>query len=648
VSHLLSYAIPGLAYGCVFALLGMGLVLTYQTSGVFNLAFGAQAYASAVAFYVCMSHGWPVWAAFLLAVVFGAPALGVLMQLGLYRHVRTKPPLVKLVAALGMLIAIPAVLEAGFGAGQLINPPSLWLSPSTIYLHVDGAAINGTELSIVIVTFCVALGCSLLFHFTQIGLRMKAMAESPRMVALAGVNTEAVGIASWMLSSFLAGLAGVLLAPSFGGLQPTNFTDLLVAAVAAAAAGSLTSLPYAFLGGILLGMAEEILGGYLPSGAILSSGLRPGFPFVVLLGLLLFLPGLRRRWGKTDDPLANCDPPPAPLVSSRRGPMLGGAPASRLVLFLLVGAFIASVLTWISGSWVFTITQALVFGIVFLSLVLLTGMSGQISLCQATFAGVGAFTAGQLAAHFNLSLLVGLLVAGVVSAGIGVVVAMPALRLGGLALALATLAFGLLADNIGFQYSWSGNGESGITVPRPQLGPVNFTSDRSYFVLVCIVLALCIAVVRAIARGTTGRQLAALRGSELAAASIGINAARLKVIVFALSAGIAGVGGALYASLDQSVSANDFNTLISLVLVVVVATVGVYTVEGAIEAGFAYVLLNTILTTDLPSQYSSLLELLFGAGAIAYVLHPEGVVEYLKRFVVEHLPWGDPVGEPLA
>jgi len=285
---------------------------------------------------------------------------------------------------------------------------------------------------------------------------------------------------------------------------------------------------------------------------------------------------------------------------------------------------------------------------VFLSLVLLTGMSGQISLCQATFAGVGAFTAGQLAAHFNLSILVGLLVAGIVSAAIGVVVALPALRLGGLALALATLAFGLLADNIGFQYSWSGNGQSGITVPRPQLGPINFTSDRSYFVLVCIVLALCVAIVTAIARGTTGRQLAALRGSELAAASIGINPARLKVVVFALSAGIAGVGGALYASLDQSVSASDFNTLISLVLVVVVATIGVYTVEGAIEAGFAYVLLNTVLTTDLPSQYSSLLELLFGAGAIVYVLHPEGVVEYLKRLVLEHFPWRHPAGDPAA
>jgi ABC-type branched-subunit amino acid transport system permease subunit len=572
--------------------------------------------------------------------------LGIVMHLGLYRHVRTKPPLVKLVAALGMLIAIPAVLQVAFGADQLINPPSLWLSSSTIYLRVAGDAINGNELSTVIVTLALTLLLSLMFHFTQIGLRMRAMAESPRMVALAGVNAEGVGMASWMLSSFLAGLSGVLLAPVFGGLQSLNFTELLVAAVAAAAAGSLRSLPYTFAGGLILGIGEEILGGYLPSGQILSSGLRPAFPFVVLLGLLLLLPGLRRTWGRTDDPLAAVDPPPAPLASAMGGPLLRRA--SRGTIVLLVGAFVASALTWISGSWVFTLTQALVFAIVFLSIVLLTGMSGQISLCQATFVGVGAFTAGQLAVNFDVSILIGLVIGGLASAAVGVVVAMPALRLGGLALALATLAFGLLADNIGFQYPWSGNGETGITVPRPQLGPINFSSDRAYFVLVCIVLGLCIGIVTAIARGTTGRQLAAMRGSELAAASIGINPARLKIIVFGLSAGIAGVGGVLYASLDQSVSSEDFNTLFSLVFVVVIATIGVNTVEGAIEAGFAYVLVQTVLTSDLPSQYSSLLELLFGAGAIVYVLHPEGVVEVMKRFVVERVLRRDPETEAVA
>ncbi|MGH9297810.1 MAG: branched-chain amino acid ABC transporter permease, partial [Acidimicrobiales bacterium] len=229
MSEFLSYAIPGLPYGCVFALLGMGLVLTYQTSGVFNLAFGAQAYASALVFYECVANGWPKWAAFLVAVVIGAPLLGLVMERGLYRFVRTKPVLVKLVAALGMLIAIPAVLEIVFPATNRYNPPSLWLSPSVVYFHIAGDGINGSELSAVILTATVALLLSLMFHFTQVGLRMRAIAESPRMVQLAGVNADRTAMATWMLSSFFAGLAGVMLAPVFGDLQPLNFTDLLVA-----------------------------------------------------------------------------------------------------------------------------------------------------------------------------------------------------------------------------------------------------------------------------------------------------------------------------------------------------------------------------------------------------------------------------------
>ena len=115
-------------------------------------------------------------------------------------------------------------------------------------------------------------------------------------------------------------------------------------------------------------------------------------------------------------------------------------------------------------------------------------MSGQISLCQASFAGIGAFTCAQLASHFGVSVLVGIVAGGAVAALVGVVVALPALRLGGLALALATLAFGLLADNVGFQFSWSGNGDSGVNVPRPELGSLNFSSGKAFFVLAFVVL----------------------------------------------------------------------------------------------------------------------------------------------------------------
>jgi len=633
VTEFLSYAIPGLPYGCVFALMAVGLVLTYQTSGVFNLAYGAQAYTSALIFYVCVNAGWPTWAAFLAAVVVVAPLLGLAMDRFLYRFIRSAPVLVKLVSALGMLIAIPSMLQLVFGNQQRLAPPSLWLPPGSVYFHVAGDAINGTELSTVIVTLAVVLLLSLMSHFTQIGLRMRAMAESPRMVQLAGVNSERVGVAIWVLSSFLAGLAGVLLAPLFADLQALNFTDLLVAAIAAAALGSLTSLPLAFWGGIGLGVVQELLGGYLPSGTVLSSGLRPALPFIVLLGLLLALPGLRERWFHTD-PLAGCDPPPPPIAATIGGYGLQGL--MRVGGWVVLAVFFVSCLTWMPANWTFTLTQGLAFSIVFLSIVLLTGMSGQISLCQASFAGIGAFTCAQLATHFGISVLLGILAGGAVAALVGVVVALPALRLGGLALALATLAFGLLADNIGFQYSWSGNGVSGVSIPRPQLGSLSFASGKAFFVLAFVALIACAGVVFAIRRGTTGRELAAMRGSELAAASIGVNLAKLKISVFAVAAALAGVGGALYGSLQGTVSPNDFNSLLSLVFMVVVVTTGVYSVEGAIEAGMAYVILYQVLDY-LPSQWRNLFPILFGLGAVTYALHPEGIVEWQKRRVIERV-----------
>jgi branched-subunit amino acid ABC-type transport system permease component len=633
VTEFLSFAVLGIPYGCVFALMAIGLVLTYETSGVFNLAFGAQAYAAAVVFYKAVGAGWPKWLAFVVAVLVVSPAIGVTLDRILFRHVRTAPVLVKLVSALGVLIAIPAAVQLIVGNQIFLAPPVLLFSPSNVYLHLWGVPINGTQLSVVIVTAAAVLGIALLFHFTKIGLRMRAMAESPRMVQLAGVDSEAVGALTWALSSALAGLAGVLLAAPLGHINPLDFTNLLVAGIAAAAAGSLRSLPYTFAGGIGIGIAQQLLSGYLPSGSVLSSGMLYAFPFIALVVFLLVMPGLKRSWRQTRDPLAVVDPPPPPLSTSIRTASLDSF--MRRGLWVLLAAFVISSLTWVPDDWLLVLILGLAASIIFLSITVLTGMSGQISLCQMTFAGAGAFTAGQLAAHFNVSLLAGVLIGGFVAAALGALIALPALRLGGLALAIATLAFGFLADNIGFQYSWSGNGTTGVNIPRPQLGPIDFNSDRAYFVLTLLVLLAVAGLVKLLRRGTTGRYLDAMRGSELASVAIGININRWKVVVFAFSAGIAGVGGVMYGTALGSVSSANFNTLLSLLFVVVVVTTGVSTIEGAIQAGMAVEIVRQILTY-LPSKWANLLEVIFGAGAITYALHPEGIVEYEKRRFIEY------------
>ena len=272
--------------------------------------------------------------------------------------------------------------------------------------------------------------------------------------------------------------------------------------------------------------------------------------------------------------------------------------------------------------------------IIFLSITLLTGMGGQISLCQAAFAGVGAFTVGQLAMHFGTSVLLGTVLGGVLAGALGAVVALPVLRVGGIAVGLLTLSFALLADNVLFLYPWAGNGATGLTVPRPMVGNVSFAGAGAFFWLVLAVLALVGGAVKLLQGGTFGQELAALRGSE-----IGVGGDRHRRATPA-SDGVHAVGGDRrdrgrpLRMLEQSVSVDDFNYQFSLVFVVVVAAVGVYSVAGAIEAGVLYAVL-TQLVSSLPSRYSSLLALVFGLAALTYVRHPEGVVAYGKAWVLD-------------
>ncbi len=631
MTQFLSYALPGIPYGCAYALMAVGLVLTYQASGVFNLAFGAQAYVSALVFYIAVHDHWPKWAAFMVAVVVLGPAIGLVLDRLLFRYTRTAPPLVKLVPALGLLLAIPSITEAIFGSAVRNSPPALFLGPNHVYFHVVGLGVTGEEIATTVVTVVVVGVLVAVFRSGTLGLRMRAVVESPRLTELDGIRADRVSAFAWMLSSLFAGLAGVLLATVYANVSASNFTALLVAAIAAAAVGGFASLPLTLAGGIGLGVAQEIIGGYLPSGTILSSGLRPAFPFVVL-AVLLVTRRTFRQGAATTDPLAACDPPPRSLRPPRR--MTEVALGSRAFGGLVAAVFVVTALALVPGNWEFTLTQGLVLAVVFLSITVLTGMSGQISLCQAVFVGAGAFTAGQLATHFDVPVLVGTVAGGLLAAAAGAVVALPTLRLAGITLALLTLSFALVADNVLFVYPWAGNGASGVVVPRPTLFGASLAGNGAFFGLTLVVLGITAGVVVLVQRGSTGEQFAAFRGSEVGARSIGIDVRRLRVTAFALSAGLAGVGGALYGSLQQSVSPDDFNYQFSLLFVVVVATVGVYSVAGAIEAGVAYTVLQQAVN-NLPSRYGSLLALVFGLAALSYVRHPEGVVAFGKGWVLD-------------
>ena len=240
MSTLLNYGLPGIPYGCVFALLAVGLVVTFRTTGVFNLAFGAQAFAAAFIFDLLVrSEGLPEWAAFVVSVLVISPGLGLALDRFLYRHIPTASTTAKVVSSVGVLIAIPQTLPILFGTTPREHAPSLWLSPAVVEFHLGSTPVNGGEVTMTVITVAVVLAVVVLLRWTPAGLEMRAVVESRRLAQLQGVDAGRVAASAWALSSILAGLAGVLLLslPQVSAVlnpeTPLEFTTLLVAGLTA-------------------------------------------------------------------------------------------------------------------------------------------------------------------------------------------------------------------------------------------------------------------------------------------------------------------------------------------------------------------------------------------------------------------------------
>ena len=634
MEQFLGFALPGLPYGCTYALVAICLCLTYQATGVFNFAFGAQAFASAFIFtYLTQYHGWSGFEAFLISVVVLGPVLGWAFDRLIFRHIANSNTVAKMVCSLALLVGIPSLLPVIFGPQNLDATATIlpFFNPNTVYFTLWGTPINGIYLSTISVTVVVLILLTVLLRYTSLGLQMRAAVESRRLVQLDGVNANGVVAVAWIVSSFMAGLAGVLLAPTFGQFSSDDYVTLTVTAIAAAAWALLRSLPIAAAVAVIIGVTTTVLQGYIPPNSFWNAALVPSLPFLIIVAALLILPGMRNL-DSSRDPLSTIDPPPPPIAAASRAPTMDKI--IRPLWWLVFAGFCVSMLTWIPDAWTTVFNNGLTLSIVLLSITLITGMAGQLSLCQAMLAGVGAFTAAQLANHLGLNLLLGGLVGAAVAALVAVILALLSLRLRGLGLALMTLAAALLFDATFFNTVSISGGQEGITIPAKWLGTSAFFNFNGHwmFLLSLGVLIVAVVVVQLVRKGTVGRNLAAMRGSEVATAGLGVNPTWQRIMVFALSGAIAGVGGLLHSMEQQVVNPTDWNTDFSLVLVVLVVTTSVTTVEGAIQAGVGFFVTEQILTTVLPARIgaSSLTVVLFAFGALTYAAHPEGVLEYQK------------------
>ena len=523
LSDFLPFVVAGIAAGAVYGLAGTGLVLTYKTSGIFNFAHGAVAAAAAYLFYFLNTEQGVGWVPSLLISVLGlGVAVGLLFERGASR-LSQQPVALKIVATIGVVLIVQGLATIKFGANTITSP------------HFLPSAQDSFEVADVVITYeqvivtCVALAAVALlyglFRWTRTGVAMRAVVDDPDLLAMQATNPAGPRRLAWLIGTTFAALSGVLIAPMVG-LDSILLTFLVVQAFGAAAIGAFGSIPLTFLGGVLIGVASALSTKYVVDVSWLS-GVPASLPFVVLFVALFVIP--KRKLV----PLSRIESTPKPQY---RAPVRMRLVVAGVVLVPLL------VFPQLVGTSLPYYTEALVTAILMLSLGLLVRTSGQVSLCHATFAAVGAVAFSQLAVGAGMPWIVALVACGLVTAFVGALVAIPAIRLSGLFLALATLGFGILVQRLFYGQSWMFTEvASGRPMPKP-----SFAEDpKAYYYVVLAVLVLVAVAAVVIQRSRLGRMLQGVSGAPTAVSAMGLSTNVSKVIVFCVSGFIAGVAGAL-------------------------------------------------------------------------------------------------------
>jgi branched-chain amino acid transport system permease protein len=631
---MIAFILAGLVLGGIYAISAASIVVTYVSAGVLNFAFGAIAFFIARLYYYLVAQlGWPVFASAVVAIVIAGPLLGIALYLALFRFLAQAQAITKVVATIGLSVAIPAATELIFGDQPILTSPGLAPLPERVF-HVGGVAIT---LDQVIAYGCVvavlAVGTWVLRR-TQVGLLVRATVDSKAMTSISGISPARIAVGVWAAGTFLAGLAGVLAAPVLNVSSVSNYTVITASAFAAVVAAKLRSLPVAVGIGLLMGVVGSVLQWALPSVSSLVTGdIIAAIPFAMVVIFLLYY-----TWRKavTEETLGGILDKAVAVrgilpqaeawrsAAASREERLRGYAARAMALgprnpFVVITAILPLVL---SGFWLGPVAEGAAIGIVFLSFTLLTGEGGMISLCQISFAGVGGLTAAQMNATYHLPVLLGVLIGAVLAGACGLVVGLLTARMGNLYAALATLTLALLLSSIVFQLNVFLQYGAGVTVSRPSFAESNVS--LTYLTLaVFVAISLLIAAIR---RSTSGLALSAIRATETGARSAGVSVVRLKVGLWTLAAAIAGIGGGMYVIYNGVALPQSFDAIIGLTWFAVVITNGRRSNNAALAAGLFYTLIPQLFTTYLPTSLGQVPTLLFGAGAVLLARNPDGII----------------------
>lgn len=587
------YLLLGCGAGAIIAAFGLGLVVTYQGSGVVNFAYGAMAMWVAYVYADLRGGAYPFpvpglppryhfghdvgfrWAMGLSLLT--ALALGLLVYLLVFRPLRKAPALAKVVASIGLVIIFTSLVDRRFADKITIRVDGILPSEPVTITNDLTVPRDGLWLAFIVIVIAAVLWA--LSRYTRIGLVTRAAAENEKKALLLGYSPDFLAGLSFAVASVLGGFVAILAAPMIQLGSGVYTFGFFIPALGAALIGQFRNLWPTVGAGIAIGLVQssftKLQGdiSWFP-----RYGAREGLPFLVIIVAMVVLGERLPDRGAVDGWKLPAVPPAVMTPTSVLAP---------------VGLAVAGLL-FLGPLWRGAIMTTVIAAVLALSLVVLTGFGGQTSLAQMAFAGIAGFTLSKLSTQWGIPFPIAPLLASGLAMVFGVVVGLPALRVRGTNLAIVTLAGGVAISEFIFKNPrFVGDASTGgAKIPHPKFGGWDFAlvfgsnSSRPVFgiFLVAVLLLLAVAVVN-IRRSATGRRMLAIRSNERAASAIGIDVARGKLLVFALSSFIAGVGGCLIAYRFGNVSDASYGTVASLTALAVAYLGGITSVSGAVTAG---------------------------------------------------------------
>ncbi|MBV8236933.1 MAG: ABC transporter permease [Acidimicrobiia bacterium] len=612
----LSLILAGIGTGCIYSLAGMGIVLTYKATGIFNFAHGAIAmFVAYILWQMNAQWGISLLIAAPVTLLIVGPGIGLILERFIFRPLQRRGAGTseKLVATLGVfLLLVGLALKIWTGTErhgpELVSNKPIHLTPNLI--------IGADRLAVVIMVAVISIVLYLLFHFTHLGTKIRAVVDRRELSELAAINANRVAAFSWAMGAGLAGLTGVLLAPD--GLDPIRLTLLVVETFSIAVVARLVSIPVAVAAGVLLlGVLQSLLTQFNPTVSPLFhthwphwftetiAALKPNLSVLILFAALLIYRNL--------DEVGEGGSGISRFISRSIGGT-GKRRAETRIVIAVVAVALVLLPFMVNDINIAYGQQMLALMVIFVSIVVITGFSGHITLGQAAFAGMGSFVSVRVSNSLGVPVIPSMLIGAVVAVFVGLIAGYPALKRKGLFLGLTTLAIGILSYSLVFVSNIFAKGSAGLTVHRPSIFGLSLEGDKAFywFELVCVALALLLA--NNLRKGRLGRILAAMRDSETAARSIGIDLRAYKLFIFGASAFIAGIGGALLSQQAHAFSpTTQFEPISSSLLwFVALIVAGVGSLGGAVVGAAGLVLLAFFGLSDVAPAFIALGALLIG------------------------------------